>query len=247
MLKGKITFITGSTRGIGWATARLFASNGATVVLNGVSSQENVDKSAAQIREEFGVECIGFAADARDAKAVRGCYAEIFRKFRALDILVNNAGVLEDAMLGMIPEQVVANTLQINVAAPILHLQEASRLMGRKNSGSIINVSSIIGRVGNSGQALYGASKAALIGLTLSAAKELAPKNIRVNAVAPGFIDSDMTRKLPPAIFEERLHSIGMRRIGTGEDVAKTILFLASDLSAYVTGQVIGVDGCMLI
>jgi 3-oxoacyl-[acyl-carrier protein] reductase len=137
--------------------------------------------------------------------------------------------------------------LAVNTLGPLFHLQEASRLMSRKNSGSIINLTSIIGRFGNAGQAAYASSKAAVIGLTLSAAKELAPKGIRVNAVAPGFIETDMTSQLSPEKRSALLGSIKMGRAGSPEDVARAILFLASDLSGYVTGQVIGVDGGMLV
>lgn len=247
MLKGKIAFITGSTRGIGWATACEFAANGATVILNGHTDAGRVEQRVSEIRERFGTPCVGMCSDASQPASVKNCYAEIFRQFRRLDVLVNNAGILQDALLGMISETAVRTTLEINTMGPIYHLQEASRLMARNGSGSIINVSSIIGRFGNEGQTVYGASKAALIGLTLSAAKELAPKTIRVNAVAPGFIKTDMTRQLPEAKFDERMNSIKMGRIGEPQDVANAILFLASDLSSYITGQVLGVDGGMLI
>lgn len=147
----------------------------------------------------------------------------------------------------MISSETIENVLGTNLAGAIYHLQEASRLMGRNKSGSIINIASIIGRVGNEGQAVYGASKAGVIGLTLSAAKELAPKNIRVNAIAPGFIETDMVKALPEQKYTERLRSVKMGRIGQPEDVANAVLFFASEVSAYVTGQVLGVDGGMLI
>ena len=141
----------------------------------------------------------------------------------------------------------IDDTVQTNIVGPLLHLQEAARLMGRKQSGSIINMSSIMGRYGSKGMTVYAASKAAVIGMTMAAAKELAPKNIRVNAVAPGFIATDMSRNIPKAVFEERVRSIGMGRIGEPSEVAHTIVFLASDESRYVTGQVLGVDGLMTI
>jgi 3-oxoacyl-[acyl-carrier protein] reductase len=246
-LQGKIALVTGSTRGIGWAVARLMAEHGATVVINGHSNQELVEERASQLRTEFSAKCLGVCSDVADPKSVKDCYMQIFKQFRRLDVLVNNAGILQDALLGMIPDALVRRILEVNTAGPIYHVQEAARLMGRNRSGSIINMTSIVGRYGNEGQAAYSASKAALIGLTLSAAKELAPKNIRVNAVAPGFINTDMVRQLPEAKFQERVKSIKMGRIGEPEDVANAVLFLASDLSTYITGQVLGVDGGMLI
>ena len=185
--------------------------------------------------------------DVADPAAVKGFYQEIFQRHRRLDVLVNNAGVLDDALLGMIPDATVERTFSVNTLGALRNLQAAARLMVRNRSGSIINMTSIIGVRGNEGQAVYSASKAARIGLTLSAAKELAPHNIRVNAVAPGFIDTDMTRALPREKFEERVRSVKMGRIGTPQDIANAVLFLASDLSGYITGQILGVDGGMLV
>jgi len=178
---------------------------------------------------------------------VKNCYVEIFRRFKRLDVLVNNAGILQDALLGMISNETMHAVIDTNLVGSLVHLQEASRLMTRNRQGSIINLSSIIGRFGNEGQTVYAASKAAVIGMTMAAAKELAPKNIRVNAVAPGFIDTAMTRQLPPEKFQQRMAGIRMGRIGTAEEVAQVIVFLASDMSSYVTGQVLGVDGGMII
>ena len=246
-LKNKVAFITGSTRGIGLATARALARSGASIVLNGAHDENVLRRCAHEIQQEFGVECIGLLADAADASAVRACYAAIFQRFGRLDILVNNAGILRDALLGMASQEMIQEVFGANTLGSIYHLQEASRLMSRKQSGSIINISSIVGRTGNEGQSVYAASKAALLGLTYAAAKELAPINIRVNAIAPGFIRTEMTAALPESRYAERLASIKMGRIGEPDDVANAVLFFASDLSAYVTGQVLGVDGAMLI
>jgi 3-oxoacyl-[acyl-carrier protein] reductase len=246
-LQGKVCFITGSTRGIGWATAEVFARHGAVVVLNGRQDQSLLDQRVEQLRTAYGIECAGMVADASDGAAVRNCYHEIFRRFKRLDVLVNNAGILQDALLGMISEATARAVLDVNTLGPLLHLQEASRLMSRNRCGSIINLASIVGRTGNAGQTIYASSKAAVIGMTLAAAKELGPKNIRVNAVAPGFIVTDMTNQLAPDKRQALIQSIKMGRPGTPEDVANAILFLASDLSSYITGQVLGVDGAMLI
>ena len=185
--------------------------------------------------------------DAGRPDQIRAAYQRIFTEFRRLDVLVNNAGVLDDALVGMVSDESLQRTFEVNAIGAIHHLQSAARLMQRKNSGSIINMTSIIGRFGNSGQIAYGSSKAALIGLTRSAAKELAPVGIRVNAIAPGFIHTDMARSVPSAVFEQRVASIGMGRIGTTEDVARAVAFFASTWSEYVTGQVLGVDGGMVI
>jgi 3-oxoacyl-[acyl-carrier protein] reductase len=247
MLQDKVCFITGSTRGIGWATAREFARHGATVILNQRGTAPLMEERCRELEAEFHGTVLGLVADVTDAPAVKSCYAEIFRRFKRLDVLVNNAGVLQDALLGMISDETMRTVIDTNMVGSLLHMQEASRLMSRNRSGSIINVSSIIGRFGNEGQTVYAASKAAVIGMTMAAAKELGPKGIRVNSVAPGFIDTSMTRQLPPEKFQQRMAGIRMGRIGTAEEVAQAILFLASSMSSYVTGQVLGVDGGMII
>jgi 3-oxoacyl-[acyl-carrier protein] reductase len=246
-LSEKVAFVTGSTRGIGWEAARMLARNGAAVILNGRSDRTVLDRRVSEIRDEFGVAAAGILADASDIEAVRGCYREIFQQFKRLDVLVNNAGIMEGALLGMITGELVKRNFESNTFGAIYHLQEAARLMMRRKAGSIINLTSILGRVGSEGQAVYAASKAAIIGLTLSAAKELAPKNLRVNAIAPGFIETDMVANLPEKARQDRLANIRMGRAGTAEDVAGSILFFASDHSAYVTGQVLGVDGGMIV
>jgi 3-oxoacyl-[acyl-carrier protein] reductase len=247
ILSEKIAFITGSTRGIGWAAAREFASRGATVVLNSRTPGGVLDERCRELSSEFSVEVVGIAADVSKAEEIKRCYPEIFRRFKRLDILVNNAGILQDALLGMIPEAAIHAVFDTNLTGSLIHLQEAARLMGRKKSGSIVNIASIIGRVGNEGQTVYAASKAGVIGMTYAAAKELAPMNIRVNAIAPGFIDTDMTRQLPSDKYQQRLAGIRMGRIGTPREVAQAIVFLASDMASYITGQVLGVDGGMIV
>jgi 3-oxoacyl-[acyl-carrier protein] reductase len=247
-LSGKVAFITGSTEGIGWATADLFAAQGAAIALNGHANPERLQERAAELRRTYNTECLELPADVSQPEQVEHCYREIFRRFKRLDVLVNNAGTMEASMLGMIDPHSMQRVFQTNTFGAVHNLQRAARLMGRHGSGSIVNVVSILATNGSEGQALYSASKAALLGLTLSAAKELAPQNIRVNAVAPGFIktrmlEQDMTESKKSA----RLASIRMGRFGEAAEVAAAILFFASDLSGYVTGQVLGVDGGAIV
>lgn len=245
-LKDQHVFITGATRGIGFATAEIFAKAGATLHLNGLNNQR-LEQVCETLEAQYAVQCFPYAFDVGQADAVKQAFQKLIKQTKQLDVLVNNAGILEDALLGMATQKNLEQTYATNVFGGLYCSQYAARLMQRQKSGSIINLTSIIGRFGGKGQAVYGGSKAAVIGMTQSLAKELAPQNIRVNAVAPGFIETDMTGQLPDAIYQTRLDSIGLGRIGLPEDIAKVILFLASDLSSYVTGQVIGVDGGMLI
>ncbi|MGE6235235.1 SDR family NAD(P)-dependent oxidoreductase [Aeromonas media] len=246
LLQGKRVVITGAGRGIGLAIARQFAAQGAELWLNG-RDEEAITRMVEALGVEFGVPCIPLCFDVADPQAVKQAFQQLFGQTRQLDVLINNAGVLDDALLGMVQQQQIERTFATNSYSTLYCSQYAARLMQRSGGGSIINMASIIGRVGNAGQAVYAGSKAAVIGITQSLAKELAASQIRVNTIAPGFIDTDMARSLPPAKFDERVASIAMGRIGTPDEVASVALFLASDLSRYVTGQVIGVDGGMLI
>jgi len=246
LLKGKIALITGSSRGIGKATAELFAAHGADIVLN-ARQPGSLEKNKQELADKYGVNVYTLYFDVAEYEQVKDAFKALFKLTKKLDILVNNAGILDDALIGMVTKDQIERVFGINTFSLLYTSQYAARLMARNNSGSIINLSSIIGTNGNEGQAVYGGSKAAVIGITKSLAKELAPVNIRVNAVAPGFIDTDMTRELARDKYQQRLDSIKMGRIGTPEDVANVVLLLACDLSSYVTGQVVGVDGGMLI
>ena len=246
LLSGKTVLVTGAGRGIGRAIAERFAAEGATLFL-AVRHLEQGQALAAELQATHPITCHAFRCDVADAGAVKTLFRELFSHSKTLDVLVNNAGVLDDALIGMVTPTQVERTFASNSFSVLYCSQYAARMMQRAGGGSIINLSSIIGRVGNAGQAVYGGSKAAVIGITQSLAKELAAQQIRVNAIAPGFIDTDMAHSLPEEKFQQRLQSIAMGRIGAADEVANVALFLASGLSSYVTGQVIGVDGGMLI
>ena len=246
-LEQRIAVITGASRGIGFATAQAFAQAGASVILMGRSIQ-TLEKACTQIRSFKGdAQVEGIVCNVADPHSVRDAFQAVFRTYKKLHVLVANAGVLDDALIGMVTPQQIEKTFGTNTFGALYCSQYASRLIARSGGGSIINISSIIGRTGNVGQAVYSGSKAAVIGITQSLAKELAPQSIRVNAIAPGFIDTDMARSINLNKFDERLSSIKMGRIGMPEEVASVALFLASDMASYVTGQIIGVDGGMLI
>lgn len=246
-LDGQVAYVTGSTRGIGRSIAETFAAQGASVVVNGHTRRDAPEELAAELTARFGTKCLGIPADQRRPEEISAAFSTIHRTYKRLDILVNNAGIVDDALLGMISESSITHTFDVDALAIIRNMQLATRLMRRTGSGSIVNIASIMGVVGNAGEVVYASAKAAVIGATRSAAKELAPVGIRVNAIAPGFIDTDLTRGLDPTIHAQRLESVGMGRIGQPQDVANVALFLASGLSAYVTGQVVGVDGSMIV
>ena len=247
LLKNNVALITGSSKGIGFAISRLFATEGAHVIMTG--RQLNALNSAKdKITQELPQAQISIIEmDVTNPDSVRDAFQNVFKLTKRLDTLVSNAGILDDALIGMVTPLQLQKTFETNTFGVIYCAQYASRLMNRNKQGSIINLASIIGTNGNFGQTVYAASKSAVIGATKSLAKELAMQNIRVNAIAPGFIDTDIARSISEEKFQERLNSIAMGRIGSAEEVANVAMFLASDLSSYVTGQVIGVDGGMLI
>jgi 3-oxoacyl-[acyl-carrier protein] reductase len=256
-LRDRVCVVTGAARGIGLASALRFATQGATLVLAGRDA-DALQKAALQARacpaDGSGagsgaaterVETV--VCDVADDLSVKRLFQGVFARHRRLDVLLSNAGVLDDALIGMVSRAQIEKVYSVNTFGLLYCAQYASRLMARNGGGSIIHMASIVGSRGNRGQAVYAGSKAAVEGITRSLAKELAAAGIRVNAIAPGFIDTAMTQALPAAVQAQRLASIAMGRIGTPQDVADVALFLASDLSRYVTGQVIGVDGGMLI
>ncbi|KGA82432.1 SDR family NAD(P)-dependent oxidoreductase [Lysinibacillus fusiformis] len=246
MSSRKAIFITGASRGIGYATALEAAKQNWTLILNG-RDEDRLTKIKGELESLYNTQVHILSYDVSDIGAIKKAFMWIKKNVGQLDVIVNNAGILDDALLGMINEKQMSQTLAVNTEAVIYHMQFASRLMMKQKSGSIVNVSSIIGRFGNAGQTVYSASKAAIIGATYSAAKELAPYNIRVNTVAPGFIETDLSKQISQEKYDERLSMIKMGRIGSAKEVANVILFFASDCSTYVTGQVIGVDGGMVI
>lgn len=246
LLAGKVALVTGSSRGIGKAIVQRFAAAGANVYAN-CRTEGSFEKESKELSAEHQVQVVPLYYDVTDTQAAKSGILRIIKEREHLDILVNNAGIMEDVPLGMITEPLVNKVFAVNVYAVIEHLQIASRIMRRRKTGSIINISSIVGANGASGQCVYSASKGAVIALTKSAAKELAYTGIRVNAIAPGMIDTDMYRSIGEKRMQEQLKMIGMGRFGTSQDVANMALFLASDLSLYVTGQVLGVDGGALV
>lgn len=242
LLEGRVSLVTGASRGIGAAVARAFASEGATLVL--CARSEGVETVAAELSTPERPARV-LRGDINDHAFSRDVVASIRREHGRLDVLVNNAGVLRQGLIGMTSVEHMREMLNVNVLALMVLTQYATRAMERSELPSIVNLTSIAGIQGAEGLAAYAASKAAVVGYTLSSAKELAPKGIRVNAIAPGLIDTEMMHDVAAAWPERRVPQIRMGRVGTPDDVAGVAVFLASNLARYVTGQVIGVDGGM--
>ncbi len=242
LLEGRVALVTGASRGIGAAIARAFAAEGATLLL--CARSEGVDTLAREL-DTAQRPARPMRGDISDSAFVRELIGSVRKEHGHLDVLVNNAGILRQGLIGMTSTDQMREMLDVNVLAIMTLTQYATRVMDPQRFPSIVNLASIAGTQGMEGVTAYSASKAAVVGYTLSCAKELAPKGIRVNAIAPGFIDTDMVRGVSADWYERRIQSIRMGRIGTPEDVAGVAVFLASSLSSYVTGQVIGVDGGM--
>lgn len=245
-LKGKNAIVTGGSRGIGKAIALELARNGANVIINYTSNKEAAEKTAKEI-EEYGVKALAIHCDVRDADAIKKMIELIEEYFDTIDILVNNAGITRDNLLLRMKEEEWQQVMDVNLKGVFLCTKAVIRKMIKQRQGKIINISSVVGVTGNVGQANYSASKAGVIGFTKSIAKEVSAKGINVNAIAPGFIDTDMTAVLSEDTKYNMLNNIPLKRFGKPEDVANLVVFLSSNKSDYITGEVIHVDGGMAI
>ncbi len=244
-LSGKVSFITGGARGIGFEIASLFAKHGSDIVIGDVNG-ENLRKAVDQLKG-FEIDAEGYILDVSNYESCEEVVKKAIDKYGHVDILVNNAGITRDNLIMRMKIEDFDKVISINLKGVFNCTKALIRYMMKQRSGRIINISSVIGLMGNAGQANYAASKAGVIGLTKSTAKEVASRNINVNAIAPGYIQTEMTEVLPDDVKQKMLGGIPLSRPGTPTDVANAALFLASDYSSYITGQVIVVDGGMVM
>ena len=245
LLKNKTALVTGASKGIGRSIALRFAAQGANVAFTYLSSVEQ-GQALEQELQAFGIKAKGYRSDASDFKQAETLISEVTAAFGSLDILVNNAGITMDNLLLRMTEESWDKIMSVNLKSCFNTVKAACKVMMKQKSGSIINMTSVVGLKGNAGQANYAASKAGIIGFTKSVALELGSRGIRSNAVAPGFIETEMTGKLDEKVVQSWRDAIPLKRGGQPEDVADACVFLASDMSTYITGQVIQVDGGML-
>ncbi|APQ98991.1 3-oxoacyl-[acyl-carrier-protein] reductase [Clostridium botulinum] len=245
-LEGRTAIVTGASRGIGRAIAKKLASMGANLVLNYRSSAKEIDTLLEEIKE-FGIETLVIQGDVSSFEDSKKIVDEAKNKFGAIDILINNAGITKDSLILRMTEEDFDKVISVNLKGVYNCSKHIAPIMLKQRSGKIINISSVVGVAGNAGQCNYAAAKAGVIGITKSLAKELGSRGITVNAVAPGYIKTDMTDALSEKVKKSIEDLLPLKRLGTPEDVAETVGFLASDKAAYITGQVIHVDGGMII
>ena len=245
LLQGKTAIVTGATRGIGKGVALKLAEQGANIAFTYVSSEEKALALENELKA-FGVKAKAYKSDASLMKDAEELIKDVLENFESIDVLVNNAGITKDNLLMRMSEEDFNRVLEVNLKSIFNMTKAVQRTMLKQRSGSIVNMTSVVGVKGNAGQSNYAASKAGVIGFTKSIALELGSRNIRCNAIAPGFIETEMTEKLGEEVITNWRNSIPLKRGGTPEDVANTTLFLASDLSAYITGQTLHVCGGML-
>ncbi len=246
MEETKTVFVTGASRGIGKEIALKYAENGYNVIINYVSEKTNVEELKKEF-EEKGVKALIMQADVTDATKIEEVVKKGVEEFGKIDVLVNNAGITRDNLLMRMSEEEFDKVIEINLKGTYIVTKAVTKYMMKKRTGSIINLSSVVGVVGNAGQCNYSASKAGIIGFTKSVAKELASRNIRANAIAPGFIETDMTAVLSDSVKENIHNQIPLKRMGTAKEVANLAYFLGSEESSYITGQVINIDGGMVM
>ena len=246
MIKDKNAIVTGGTRGIGREIAMTLAENGANIAINYRTFNEETETLIENLKS-FGIKVMAIKCDVSVEEEVTNLVKEVKEGFGSIDILVNNAGITKDGLLIRMTENDFKDVLDINLIGTFNTTKEVSKIMIKQRYGKIINISSVVGITGNAGQCNYAASKAGVIGFSKSIAKELASRNINVNVIAPGYINTDMTKILPDKVKEEVLKIIPMKKIGEPKEVANLALFLSSNLSDYITGQVINVDGGMVM
>ena len=245
MEEKQVVFVTGGSRGIGKAIALKYAENGYNVVINYVSENTNIDELKDEF-DKYSIESLIVKADVSKAEEVENAVKQAIEKFGKIDVLVNNAGITRDKLLMRMKEEDFDKVIEINLKGTFLVTKAVTPYMMKRRNGRIVNLSSVVGVTGNAGQSNYSASKAGIIGFTKSVAKELASRDIRANAVAPGFIDTDMTNVLSDDVKANINAQIPMKRMGTAREIANVVYFLGSEESSYITGQVINIDGGMV-